>query len=93
MSDHRYTPLRYAHVGETDVAGGRPLPVEWVMLARWEFEAAEPHYCVEYVDAAGETAADDDCFGTEEEASRHTVRALRLAGPEWHDGVPPWASA
>ena len=75
---HRYTPLRHARIGEATVSGDRLLPVEWVMLARWEFSAGDNEFCVEYLDAAGETAGDDAHFRAEEDAERHAAAEFGL---------------
>ncbi len=73
------------------MTGDHLLPVEWVLLARWDFEDADRHFCVEYLDAAGETAAEDDYFVSERDAGRHAEAKFPLA--EWHEGVPPHPSA
>jgi hypothetical protein len=90
---HRYTPLRYARVGEATVSGDRLLPVEWVMLARWEFSSGDDEFCVEYLDAAGETAGDVAHFPAVEEAEQHATAEFGLASDDWRDGHPNAASA
>ncbi len=88
MASHRYVPLRYARVGETGISGDRLLPVEWVMLSRWDFDTTETHFCVEYLDSSVQIAGEDTVFRTEQEAERHAIAEFHLAQPEWRDGVP-----
>jgi hypothetical protein len=85
----RYTPLRHAHIGETRVGGDRLLPIEWVMLARWDFGPKGTEYCVEFLDAATEIAGEDAHFPTEEEAEQHAMSEFGLSVAEWRDGPPP----
>ena len=73
------------------MSGDHLLPVEWVLLARWDFEEADTHFCIEYLDSACEIAAEDDYFVTEEAAVRHAEATFALA--QWREGVPPRASA
>jgi len=84
-----YTPLRHAHVGESDIHRDQLLPVEWVMLSRWDHDSGATEYCVEYLDRQTQIAAEDDSFDTLAEAERHAVKQFNLPADDWHDGVPP----
>jgi hypothetical protein len=89
----RYTPLRHARVGEAEVSGDRLLPVEWVVLARWEFGTGVTEFCVEYLDAAAEIAGKDAHFHSEEEAERHAASEFGLVPDDWRDGHPSEAAS
>ncbi len=86
---HSYTPLRNTHIGETSVTGDRLLPVELVLLAKWDFGPKGTEYCVEFLDAATENAGEDAHFAAEEEAERHALSEFGLSDAEWREGPPP----
>ena len=92
MTD-RYTSLRFAHIGEMTVGGDRLLPVEWVMIARWDFSAGGEEFCLEYLDTAAEIAGEDAHFKTEEEAEQHAAAEFGVRPDDWRDGHPRAASA
>ena len=72
-----YTPLRHAYVGETKIHGDRLLPVEWVMLNRWDHDSGDIEFCVEYLDRASEIAAQDESFDSLAAAERYATEEFQ----------------
>jgi hypothetical protein len=58
------------------------------MLSRWDHESGEVEFCVEYLDRATETAAEDESFDSLAEAERHAAEQFDLGLDDWHDGTP-----
>ena len=83
-----YTPLRHAYVGESGVRRDRVMPVEWVMVSRWNPRPQGVEFCVEFLDACGEVAGDDACFRTEQDAERYAAAEFGLTPEDWRDGAP-----
>ena len=73
--------------------GDRLLPVEWVMIARWEFASGLTEFCVEYLDASGETAGEDVHLRSEQEAEQHAAAEFGVVHSDWRGGHPTPASA
>jgi hypothetical protein len=84
-----YTPLRYAHVGETEVLGDSFLPIEWVQIGQFDYDSGLVEYCVDYLDDRTEEAAEDDMFASFEEALRHATQKYGLEATAWLEGRPP----
>lgn len=86
--DVAYTPLRHAHIGEKEIHADRLLPVEWVMLSRWDHDSGVVEFCLEYLDDRTETAADDDSFESLEDAEHYATVRFNLSADDWCDGTP-----
>lgn len=83
-----YPPLRHAHIGEKEIHCDRLMPVEWVVLGRFDHDSGVVEFCVEYLDDRTEIAAEDDSSGSLVDAEHYASGQFGLSADDWRDGAP-----